>query len=64
MPPRKTNNAAKFIVSLKQNNSEGFTINGFSTIQFAFKTKKFWAKCPCATLDKNANFNISKNMLC
>ena len=32
MPPRKTNNAAKFIVSLKQNNSEGFTINGFSRI--------------------------------
>ena len=29
MPPRKNNNAAKFIVSLKQNNSEGFTINGF-----------------------------------
>ena len=32
MPPRKTNNAAKFIVSLKQNNSERFTINGFSRI--------------------------------
>ena len=32
MPPRKTNNATKFIVSLKQNNSEGFTINGFSRI--------------------------------
>ena len=32
MPPRKTNNAAKFIVSLKQNNSKGVTINGFSRI--------------------------------
>ena len=32
MPPRKNNNAAKFIVYWKQNNSEGFTINGFSRI--------------------------------
>ena len=49
MPPRKTNNAAKFIVSLKQNNSERFsTINGL----FTYKTTKFvsnalaqlWAK--------------------
>ena len=37
MPPRKTNNAAKFIVSLKQNNSERFTINGL----FTYKTTKF-----------------------
>ena len=37
MPPRKTNNAAKFIVSLKQNNSERFTINGL----FTCKTTKF-----------------------
>ena len=37
MPPRKTNNAAKFIVSLKQNNPERFTINGL----FTCKTTKF-----------------------
>ena len=37
MPPRKTNNTAKFIVSLKQNNSERFTINGL----FTCKTTKF-----------------------
>ena len=37
MPPRKTNNAAKFIVSLKQNNSERFTNNGL----FTYKTTKF-----------------------
>ena len=30
--PRKTNNSAAFIVALKQNNSEGFTANGFSMI--------------------------------
>ena len=29
---RKSNNAVKFIVSLKQNRSEGFTTNGFSKI--------------------------------
>ena len=41
MPPRKTNNAAKFIVSLKQNNSERFTINGFEDSKFTYKTTKF-----------------------
>ena len=32
IPLRKSNNAVKFIVSLKQNSSEGFTTNGFSKI--------------------------------
>ena len=49
MPPRKTNNAAKCIVSLQQNNSERFTINGL----FTYKTKfvpnalaQLWTKTP------------------
>ena len=32
IPLRKSNNEVKFIVSLKQNSSEGFTTNGFSKI--------------------------------
>ena len=32
IPLRKSNNEVKFIVSLKQNSSEGFTTNGFSNI--------------------------------
>ena len=42
MPPGKTNNAAKFIVSLKQNNSEGFTTKWvFEDSKFTYKTTKF-----------------------
>ena len=64
IPLRKSNNAVKFTVSLKQNSLEDFTTNGFSKIlSWHFKTTKFCAKCPCATLDKNMNFNTSKNML-
>ena len=37
MRSRKTTNASKFIVSLKQNNSERFTINGL----FTYKTTEF-----------------------
>ena len=45
--PRKTNNVATFIVSLKQNNSEGFTTKWFfDDSKFANKTNKFCAKCP------------------
>ena len=45
--PRKTNNVATFIVSLKQNNSEGFTTKWFfDDSKFAYKTNKFCAKCP------------------
>ena len=32
IPLRKSNNAVKLIVSLKQNSSEGFATNGFSKI--------------------------------
>ena len=53
MTPRKTINAAKFTVCLRQNNSDGFTINGFSRILSShIRTTKFCVKCPCATLDK------------
>ena len=33
IPLRKSNNAVKLIVSLKQNSSEGFTTNGFRRFQ-------------------------------
>ena len=47
MSPRKTNNDATIIVSLKQNNSEGFTTKWFfDDSKFANKTNKFCAKCP------------------
>ena len=64
IPLRKSNNAVKLIVSLKQNSLEGFTTNGFSKIPSShLRPLNFAQNALCATLDKNANFNISKNML-
>ena len=61
MPPRKNNNAAKFIVSLKQNSSEGFTINGFSRILSSYirplnfgqnALTQLWTKTPTSVSRK------------
>ena len=64
IPLRKSNNAVKLIVSMKQNSLEGFTTNGFSKIPSShLRPLNFAQNALCATLDKNTNFNISKNML-
>ena len=79
MPPGKTNNAAKFIVSLKQNNSERFTIIGFSRILSShirplnlckiMPLRNFGQKCELRYLEKYAllcrvfKFVIKQNSL-
>ena len=51
IPLRKSNNAVKLIVSLKQSSSEGFTTNGEDS-KFAFKTTKFCPKCPLRNFEQ------------
>ena len=62
IPLRKSNNAVKFIVSLKQNSSEGFTTNGFSKILSSHLRPLNFAQNALAQLWTQTRTSISRKI--
>ena len=62
IPLRKSNNAVKLIVSLKQNSLEGFTTNGFSKIPSSHLGPLNFAQMPFAQLWTKTRTSISRKI--